>query len=48
VFRELCRWEVGVGLGWLPMTGRHLYIACSLIRETEVINQLGLLQILVK
>jgi hypothetical protein len=24
MFRELCRWEVGVCLGWLPMTRRHL------------------------
>ena len=23
-FRELCRWEVGVRLGWLPTTRRHL------------------------
>ena len=23
-FRELCRWELGVCLGWLPMTRRHL------------------------
>jgi hypothetical protein len=22
--RELCRWEVRIGLGWLPMTSRHL------------------------
>ena len=24
VFSELCRWEVGVRLGWLPMTGIFL------------------------
>jgi hypothetical protein len=31
MFRELCRWEVGVGLGWLPMTQRHLeWITLSL------------------
>ena len=24
MFREVCRWEVGVRLGWLLMTGRHL------------------------
>ena len=24
MFRELCRWEVGVGLGSLPMTRGHL------------------------
>ena len=24
MFRELCRWEVGVRLRWLPMTRRHL------------------------
>jgi len=23
MFRELCRWEVGVRLGWLRMTRRH-------------------------
>ena len=24
MFRELCKWEVGVRLGWLPITRRHL------------------------
>jgi len=24
MFRELCRWEVGVRLGWLAMSQRHL------------------------
>ena len=24
MFRELCRWEVRIRLGWLPMTRRHL------------------------
>jgi hypothetical protein len=24
MFRELCRWELGVRLGWLPMTRGHL------------------------
>jgi hypothetical protein len=24
MFRELCRWELGVRLGWLPMTRRYL------------------------
>jgi len=23
-FRELCRWEVAVRLGWSPMSRRHL------------------------
>ena len=23
-FRKFCGWEVGVRLGWLPMTRRHL------------------------
>jgi len=24
MFRELCRWELGVRLGWLPKNRRHL------------------------
>ena len=24
IFSDLCRWELGVRLGWLPMTQRHL------------------------
>jgi len=24
MFRKLCKWEVWVRLGWLPMTQRHL------------------------
>jgi len=36
MFRELCRWEVGVRLGWLPMTGRHLDLECW---ESEVVGE---------
>ena len=25
MFREVCRWELGVSLGWLPMIRRHLH-----------------------
>jgi len=24
IFRQSCRWELGVRLGWLPMSRRHL------------------------
>jgi len=34
MFSELCRWEVGVGLGWLPMT---LTFLISLIRKMSYI-----------
>jgi hypothetical protein len=29
MFRELCMWEVGVRLGWLPMTRRYLKLPIS-------------------
>ena len=37
-FRELCRWEVEVRLGWLPLTGRYLdWVTWSLLLSEAVV-----------
>jgi hypothetical protein len=38
MFRELCWWEVGVRLGWLPMTQEHVSVTLFAWQPVRIPN----------